>query len=158
MTKETPKISWTLTDEAPMLATYSLLPILRAFTKESGIEVELRDISVAGRIIANFPDKLTEDQKIPDELTALGKMALTKGANIVKLPNISASIPQLKEAIAELQSQGYDVPDYPDDPKDDTEREIKERYANVLGSAVRPASTPTGCASGYRIPRPTCPP
>ncbi len=138
MTKETPKISWTLTDEAPMLATYSLLPILRAFTKESGIEVELRDISVAGRIIANFPDKLTEDQKIPDELTALGKMALTKGANIVKLPNISASIPQLKEAIAELQSQGYDVPDYPDDPKDDTEREIKERYANVLGSAVNP--------------------
>jgi len=138
MAKDTPKISWTLTDEAPMLATFSLLPIIRAFAKESGIEVELRDISVAGRIIANFPENLTEEQKIPDELTALGKLALTNEANIVKLPNISASIPQLKEAIKELQEQGYDVPDYPDEPKNDAERKIKERYGNVLGSAVNP--------------------
>ncbi len=138
MSKETPTISWTLTDEAPMLATYSLLPIIRAFARESGIEVELRDISVAGRIIANFPESLTEEQKIPDELTALGKLALVKEANIVKLPNISASIPQLKEAIKELQEQGYDIPDYPDEPKNDAERKIRERYANVLGSAVNP--------------------
>ncbi len=138
MAKDTPKISWTLTDEAPTLATFSLLPIIRAFAKESGIEVELRDISVAGRIIANFPENLTEDQKIPDELTALGKLALTRDANIVKLPNISASIPQLKEAIRELQEQGYKVPDYPDDPKNDAEKKIKERYAVVLGSAVNP--------------------
>ncbi|UCF88908.1 MAG: NADP-dependent isocitrate dehydrogenase [bacterium] len=138
MAKDTPKISWTLTDEAPTLATFSLLPVIRAFAKESGIEVELRDISVAGRIIANFPENLTEDQKIPDELTALGKLALVKDANIVKLPNISASIPQLKEAIRELQEQGYKVPDYPDEPKNDAEREIKERYAVVLGSAVNP--------------------
>jgi isocitrate dehydrogenase len=138
MSKDKPTISWTLTDEAPMLATYSLLPVIRAFAKESDIEVELRDISVAGRIIANFPDNLTDDQKIPDELAALGEMALTKGANIVKLPNVSASIPQLKEAIAELQEQGYDIPSYPDDPENDAERAIKERYANVLGSAVNP--------------------
>ncbi|UCF30595.1 MAG: NADP-dependent isocitrate dehydrogenase [bacterium] len=138
MSTKTPKISWTLTDEAPMLATYSLLPILRTFTQGSGIEVELRDISVAGRILANFPDNLTAEQKIPDELAALGKLALTKHANIVKLPNISASIPQLKEAIKELQDQGYDVPDYPEEPKNDAERKIKERYANVLGSAVNP--------------------
>jgi isocitrate dehydrogenase len=121
-----------------MLATYSLLPVIRTFAKESGIEVELRDISVAGRIIANFPDNLTDEQKIPDELTALGELALTIDANIVKLPNISASIPQLKEAIAELQSQGYDIPDYPEEPKSDAERKIQERYANVLGSAVNP--------------------
>jgi isocitrate dehydrogenase len=138
MAKDTPTISWTLTDEAPMLATYSLLPIIRNFTQGTGIEVELRDISVAGRILANFPDNLTEEQKIPDELAALGEMALTKGANIVKLPNVSASIPQLKEAIAELQEQGYDIPDYPEDPENDAERAIKERYANVLGSAVNP--------------------
>ena len=138
MAKDTPKISWTLTDEAPMLATYSLLPVIRAFARESGIEVELRDISVAGRIIANFPENLNDEQKIPDELTALGKLALTRGANIVKLPNISASIPQLKEAIKELQEQGYDVPDYPEEPKNDAERKIKDRYANVLGSAVNP--------------------
>ncbi|MDF1526026.1 MAG: NADP-dependent isocitrate dehydrogenase [bacterium] len=138
MTTKTPKISWTLTDEAPMLATFSLLPIIRAFAKESGIEVELRDISVAGRIIANFPENLTEDQKIPDELTALGKLALTKDANIVKLPNISASIPQLTAAIKELQEQGYNVPDYPEEPKNEAERKIQERYAVVLGSAVNP--------------------
>ena len=113
MSKKTPKISWTLTDEGPMLATYSLLPILQIFTQGSGIEVELRDISLAGRIIANFPDKLTKDQKIPDELAALGELCLKKEANIIKLPNISASIPQLKAAIKELQDQGYDIPDYP---------------------------------------------
>jgi len=138
MAKETPKISWTLTDEAPTLATYSLLPIIRTFAESSGIDVELRDISVAGRIIATFPDNLTDEQKIPDELAALGDLALTPMANIVKLPNISASIPQLIEAIAELQSQGYNVPDYPDEPKNDQENEIKERYGKVLGSAVNP--------------------
>ncbi len=138
MSKETPKISWTLTDEGPMLATYSLLPIIRTFTQGSGIEVELRDISLAGRIIANFPDNLTEEQKVPDELTALGELCLTPAANIVKLPNISASIPQLVEAIKELQEQGYDIPDYPEEPENDNEREIKERYAKVLGSAVNP--------------------
>ncbi len=138
MTNKTPKISWTLTDEGPMLATFSLLPIIRTFAQASGIEVELRDISVAGRIIANFPDNLTEEQKIPDELTALGELCLTPAANIVKLPNISASIPQLTAAIKELQDQGYDIPDYPEEPKNDSEREIKERYAKVLGSAVNP--------------------
>jgi len=121
-----------------MLATFSLLPIIRTFAQASGIEVELRDISVAGRIIANFPDNLTEEQKIPDELTALGELSLTPAANIVKLPNISASIPQLTAAIKELQEQGYDIPDYPEEPENDSEREIKERYAKVLGSAVNP--------------------
>ncbi|MFV2082372.1 MAG: NADP-dependent isocitrate dehydrogenase, partial [bacterium] len=131
-------MSWTLTDEGPMLATYSLLPIIRTFTQPSGIEVELRDISLAGRIIANFPDNLTEEQKIPDDLTALGELSLTPAANIVKLPNISASIPQLNAAIKELQDQGYDIPDYPEEPENDSEQEIKERYAKVLGSAVNP--------------------
>ncbi len=138
MAKETPKISWTLTDEGPMLATYSLLPILQKFTQGSGIEVELRDISLAGRVIQNFPDNLTEDQKQPDELKALGELCLTKGANIIKLPNISASIPQLKGTIKELQDQGYDIPDFPEEPKNDAEREIRERYGKVLGSAVNP--------------------
>jgi isocitrate dehydrogenase len=138
MSDKTPTISWTLTDEAPMLATYSLLPIIRTFCKSSGIDVELRDISVAGRIIANFPDNLTEEQKIPDELAALGEMALTREANIVKLPNVSASIPQLKEAISELQGQGYDIPDYPEEPANAEEEAIQERYGNVLGSAVNP--------------------
>lgn len=132
------KIMYTLTDEAPMLATYSLLPIIRAFTKRAGIDVELRDISLAGRIIANFPEGLTENQRIPDELTALGKLATTPEANIIKLPNISASIPQLKAAIKELQSQGYKIPDYPEEPKNDAEKEIKTRYGKVLGSAVNP--------------------
>ncbi|MBU2590697.1 MAG: NADP-dependent isocitrate dehydrogenase [Nitrospinota bacterium] len=138
MTKETSKISWTKTDEAPMLATYSLLPIVQEFTKGSGVEVELRDISLAGRIIANFPENLTEGQRIPDELTALGEMATTPEANIIKLPNISASLPQLKGAIKELQGQGYNVPNYPEDPKNEAEQEIKGRYAKVLGSAVNP--------------------
>jgi isocitrate dehydrogenase len=134
----THKIIWTEIDEAPALATYSLLPIVQAFTKGTGVEVETRDISLAGRIIANFPENLTESQRIPDYLTQLGELTLKPEANIIKLPNISASVPQLKEAIKELQAQGYKVPDYPEDPKTDAEKEIKERYAKVLGSAVNP--------------------
>ncbi|MBI5048994.1 MAG: NADP-dependent isocitrate dehydrogenase [Deltaproteobacteria bacterium] len=132
------KIIYTATDEAPALATYSLLPVIKAFTGTAGIDVELRDISLAGRIIANFPENLTENQRIPDHLTQLGELATTPEANIIKLPNISASVPQLKSAIKELQSQGYKVPDYPEDPKSDAEKEIKTRYGKVLGSAVNP--------------------
>ncbi|MBI3753652.1 MAG: NADP-dependent isocitrate dehydrogenase, partial [Deltaproteobacteria bacterium] len=133
------KIMYTATDEAPALATYSLLPIVKAFTKTAGIEVETRDISLAGRIIANFPENLTGEQRIPDELTALGELAAkSPEANIIKLPNVSASIPQLKTAIKELQSQGYKIPDYPEEPKNDAEKEIKTRYGKVLGSAVNP--------------------
>ncbi|BBA69964.1 NADP-dependent isocitrate dehydrogenase [Geobacter sulfurreducens] len=134
----THKIIWTEIDEAPALATYSLLPIVQAFTKGTGVEVETRDISLAGRIIANFPENLTDAQKIPDFLTQLGELTQSPEANIIKLPNISASVPQLKEAIKELRDQGYNVPDYPEDPKNDAEKEIKERYAKVLGSAVNP--------------------
>jgi isocitrate dehydrogenase len=132
------KINWTKTDEAPALATYSLLPIIQAFTKGAGFEVESRDISLAGRIIANFPDNLTESQKIPDELAALGELAKRPEANIVKLPNVSASLPQLQAAIKELQGNGYDLPDYPEDPKTEADKEIKTRYSKVLGSAVNP--------------------
>jgi len=132
------KIIYTKTDEAPALATYSLLPIIKAFTDAAGIDVELRDISLAGRILANFPDKLTEEQRIGDALAELGELAKTPDANIIKLPNISASIPQLVAAIDELQSQGFDVPDYPEEPANDTERETQARYAKVLGSAVNP--------------------
>ncbi|MBI5237555.1 MAG: NADP-dependent isocitrate dehydrogenase [Deltaproteobacteria bacterium] len=132
------KIYYTAVDEAPALATYSLLPIIKAFTGAAGIEVETRDISLCGRIIANFPENLTESQRIPDELTALGELAKTPEANIIKLPNISASVPQLKAAIKELQSQGYKVPDYPEDPKSDADKDIKARYGKVLGSAVNP--------------------
>jgi isocitrate dehydrogenase len=138
MTPKTSKIIWTEIDEAPALATYALLPIVQAFTKGSGIEVETRDISLAGRIIANFPDKLREEQKIPDYLTQLGELAKTPEANIIKLPNISASIPQLQAAIKELCAQGYDVPEYPEEPKNEAEKKIQERYAKVLGSAVNP--------------------
>ena len=134
----TPKIIYTLTDEAPALATYSLLPIIQAFTKVAGIVVETRDISLAGRILANFPEDLSATQKIADELTELGELTLKPEANIIKLPNISASLPQMKTAIKELQSQGYTVPDYPEDPKTDAEKEIKTRYSKVLGSAVNP--------------------
>jgi len=134
----TPKIIYTKIDEAPALATYSFLPIIQAFAGPAGVTVELRDISLAGRIIANFPDNLTADQKIPDELTAMGELAKTPEANIIKLPNISASIPQLKEAIKELQGKGYKIPDYPENPKNDAEKEIKERFSKVLGSAVNP--------------------
>ncbi len=134
----TRKIIWTKTDEAPALATYSLLPIVSAFLKGTGAEVETSDISLAGRILANFPDNLSETQKFPDNLARLGELALNPEANIIKLPNISASVPQLKEAIKELRAQGYKLPDYPEDPKTPAEKEIKERYAKVLGSAVNP--------------------
>ena len=133
-----PAIIYTKTDEAPALATYSLLPIIQAFTKHSGIAVETRDISLAGRIMANFPEYLTADQQIEDALAELGNLATMPEANIIKLPNISASVPQLKGAIAELQSQGYKLPDYPDEPKNDEEKEIKARYDKIKGSAVNP--------------------
>jgi isocitrate dehydrogenase len=138
MTTPKSQIIYTHTDEAPMLATYSLLPIINAFTKAAGVAVELRDISLAGRIIANFPEFLTDREKQSDDLAELGKLALTPGANIIKLPNISASIPQMKAAIKELQSQGYKLPDYPEDPKNDKEKDIKARYDKIKGSAVNP--------------------
>ncbi len=132
------KIIYTITDEAPMLATHSFLPIVKAFSAAADVQVETRDISLAGRIIANFPDNLTDEQKQSDDLAELGELAKTPDANIIKLPNISASIPQLKAAIEELQSQGYDLPDYPDEPQDDAEQATRDRYAKVLGSAVNP--------------------
>src|SRR5438128_6194648 len=138
MTTKASKILYTKTDEAPALATYSFLPIVKAFTKAAGVSVELRDISLAGRIIATFPEYLTAQQKQSDDLAELGELAKTPDANIIKLPNISASIPQIKAAIKELQSQGYKVPDYPEDPKDGKEKEIKARYDKVKGSAVNP--------------------
>lgn len=132
------KIYYTLTDEAPMLATHSFLPMVKAFTKTAGIEIAVPDISLAGRILANFPEVLTEEQKIPDYLTELGKLAVLPEANIIKLPNISASVPQLEEAIAELQKQGYNLPNYPAEPKAEEEKAINAKYAKVLGSAVNP--------------------
>jgi isocitrate dehydrogenase len=131
-------IIWTEIDEGPALATYSLLPIIQAFTNGTGVAVETRDISLAGRILANFPDNLTEQQRVPDYLTQLGDLAQTPEANIIKLPNISASIPQLIAAIKELQSQGFDIPDYPEQPKNDEEKALQARFAKVLGSAVNP--------------------
>ncbi len=131
-------IIYTRTDEAPALATESLLPIVQVFAGAGGVEVETRDISLAGRILANFGDYLTDDQRVPDALAQLGELALTPGANIIKLPNISASIPQLKAAIAELQGDGYPLPDYPDEPANPEEEEIKARYDRVKGSAVNP--------------------
>ena len=138
MTAKAAKILYTKTDEAPMLATYSFLPIVAAFTKAAGVAFELRDISLAGRILAVFPDYLTPQQKQSDDLAELGELAKTPEANIIKLPNISASIPQIKAAIKELQSQGYKLPEYPEDPKDDKEKDIKARYDKVKGSAVNP--------------------
>jgi isocitrate dehydrogenase len=132
------KIFWTKVDEAPALATYSLLPIVQAFTKAAGVDVETRDISLAGRIIATFPENLTAAQRQEDDLAFLGKLATTPEANIIKLPNVSASIPQLKAAIKELQGKGYNIPDYPEETKTDAEKDIKARYAKVLGSAVNP--------------------
>ncbi len=134
----TAKIVYTITDEAPALATHSFLPIVKAFTDAAGIVVETRDISLAGRIIANFPESLSADQQHSDSLAELGELAKTPDANIIKLPNISASIPQLLEAIVELQSHGYDIPNYPEEPKSDAEKEAHSRYAKVLGSAVNP--------------------
>ena len=138
MTDQTTKIVYTFTDEAPALATHSLLPIIQAFTQCADIVVEASDISLAGRILAIFPENLTPEQQKPDALTQLGELAKTPKANIIKLPNISASIPQLTAAIQELQEKGYDVPTYPADPQTADESAIKQRYAKVLGSAVNP--------------------
>jgi isocitrate dehydrogenase len=132
------KIIYTLTDEAPLLATYSFLPIIEAFARTAGVDVETRDISLAGRILAQFPDRLSDERREADALAELGELSNTPEANIIKLPNISASIPQLKAAIAELQDQGYDLPDYPDAPSTDEQREIRARYDKVKGSAVNP--------------------
>ncbi|MDR2112761.1 MAG: NADP-dependent isocitrate dehydrogenase [Candidatus Accumulibacter sp.] len=138
MATQSSRIVWTKIDEAPALATCSFLPIVRAFTKGTGVEVETRDISLAGRIIATFPERLSEARRIPDNLTWLGELTLRPEANIIKLPNISASAPQLKEAIRELQDKGYDLPDYPENPRNEEEKEINARYSKVLGSAVNP--------------------
>ncbi|WP_018676533.1 NADP-dependent isocitrate dehydrogenase [Riemerella columbina] len=132
------KIYYTLTDEAPMLATHSFLPMIKAFTRSANIEIEVPDISLSGRILANMADYLTDDQKVPDALGQLGELATKPEANIIKLPNISASIPQLNEAIEELQGKGFNIPNYPAEPKTDEEKEIKAKYAKVLGSAVNP--------------------
>src|SRR6185369_15888374 len=134
----TPIFIYTITDEAPALATYSLLPIVQGFTHAAGVAVETRDISLAGRIMAAFPENLSPGQRQSDDLAELGELAKTPEANIIKLPNISASIPQLKAAIKELQQQGYAVPDYPEDPQSDGDKAVKARYAMVLGSAVNP--------------------
>src|SRR4051794_17518933 len=131
-------IIYTHTDEAPLLATYSFLPVIQAYAAKAGVEVETRDISLAGRIIAAFADRLTEEQRVDDALAELGELATRPEANIIKLPNISASIPQLKAAVAELQQQGYDLPDYPDDPRSEEDRDARARYDKVKGSAVNP--------------------
>ncbi|MGL5851255.1 MAG: NADP-dependent isocitrate dehydrogenase, partial [Phycicoccus sp.] len=131
-------IIYTLTDEAPMLATYSFLPVVQAFAHSAGVDVETRDISLGGRILAQFPERLTEEQRVGDALAELGELATTPQANIIKLPNVSASVPQLTAAVKELQSQGYALPDYPDDPGTDEERDIRARYDKVKGSAVNP--------------------
>ena len=138
MTAEQPTIIYTLTDEAPLLATYSFLPVVRTFAGAAGIDVKTSDISVAARILANFPDYLTDDQKVPDNLGELGQMTQLPSTNIIKLPNISASVPQLLAAIKELKNKGYKLPDFPEDPKTDEERDIRARYAKCLGSAVNP--------------------
>ncbi|MCL1143283.1 NADP-dependent isocitrate dehydrogenase [Shewanella gaetbuli] len=138
MKDNSPTIIYTETDEAPALATLSLLPLIRTFTDAAGVKVETRDISLSGRVIANFPENLTAEQKIGDALSELGELAKLPEANIIKLPNISASIPQLKACIAELQAKGYDIPNYPDEPKNDAEKEAKSRYDKIKGSAVNP--------------------
>ena len=138
MSSASDTIMYTYTDEAPMLATHAFFRVVQGFSKQAGLEVELKDISVAGRVLAQFPDYLKEDQRVGDVLAELGKLAQSGQANIIKLPNISASIPQLKECIRELQSQGFAIPDFPDEPKDDKEKDIKARYSKVLGSAVNP--------------------
>ncbi|HEY6881869.1 MAG TPA: NADP-dependent isocitrate dehydrogenase, partial [Polyangiales bacterium] len=138
MPTQKPTIIYTETDEAPALATYSFLPIVRAFAEPAGIAVELRDISLSGRILAQFADSLPEGQKVPDALTELGKLATTPEANIIKLPNISASMPQLHAAIKELQAKGYNIPDYPTAPGNEEEKKIKAKYDKVKGSAVNP--------------------
>src|SRR6478736_6956879 len=134
----TSKIIYTLTDEAPRLATYSFLPIVQAFSRAAGVDVETRDISLAARILAQFPEYLTDEQRRGDDLAELGQLALRPEANIIKLPNISASMPQMQAAVAELQEKGYALPEYPEDPADDRERDVKTRYDRVKGSAVNP--------------------
>ena len=138
MSAEQPTIIYTLTDEAPLLATYAFLPIIRTFTEPAGVHVKARDISVAARILAEFPDFLTEAQRVPDNLAELGGLTQRPETNIIKLPNISASVPQLTAAIKELQEKGYAIPDYPADPKTDEEKSVKQRYSKCLGSAVNP--------------------
>src|SRR6185369_6272909 len=133
-----PTIIYTLTDEAPLLATCAFLPVIRTFTKAAGVQVEESDISVAARILSEFPEYLTPEQRVPDALAELGKKTLEPGANIIKLPNISASVPQLVAAIKELQGKGYKIPDYPSDAKTDEENAIRVRYAKCIGSAVNP--------------------
>src|SRR6476619_664718 len=135
---QVPAIIYTKTDEAPALATYSLLPIVQAFTRHAGVAIETRDISLSGRIVANFPEFLTESQRIGDALAELGNLATSQEANIIKLPNISASVPHLKAALSELQAQGYKSPDYPDEAKSEEEKKIKARYDKIKGSAVNP--------------------
>ncbi len=169
-------IIYTLTDEAPLLATYSFLPIIQAFARVAEVPVESRDISLAGRILASFPERLTAEQQLGDALAELGALATRPEANIIKLPNISASIPQLKAAIVELQAQGFDIPAYPEDPQTDEDRDVRARYDKTKGSAVNPvlregnsdrrapprssstpASTRTRWAPGRRRRRPTSP-
>ncbi|MBC8203869.1 MAG: NADP-dependent isocitrate dehydrogenase, partial [Planctomycetes bacterium] len=133
-----PTIVYTHTDEAPALATYSFLPVIKAFTAASGIQIETKDISLSGRILAHFPECLSEDQRIPDALAELGELVKRAEANVIKLPNISASVPQLKSAIAELQAKGFAIPDYPEEPANDAERATQETYNKVKGSAVNP--------------------
>src|SRR6478736_730437 len=138
MSDEQPTIIYTLTDEAPLLATYAFLPIIRTFAEPAGINVETSDISVAARILAEFGDYLTDEQRVPDNLAELGELTQSPDTNIIKLPNISASVPQLYAAIKELQEKGYAIPDYPAQPKNDEEKALKERYGKILGSAVNP--------------------
>jgi isocitrate dehydrogenase len=138
MSAEQPTIIYTLTDEAPLLATNAFLPIIRTFVDPAGIDVQARDISVGARILAEFGDYLTDGQRVPDTLAELARLTQEPDTNIIKLPNISASVPQLLAAIAELQAKGYDLPDYPGDPKTDDERALRARYAKCLGSAVNP--------------------
>ena len=138
MSSNTSKITWTKTDEAPMLATHSFLPIVKAFTGAANVEVEVKDISLAARILSAFPDYLKDDQTVPDALAELGETVIKPVANIVKLPNISASVPQLKEAITELQSQGYAIPNFPEDPKTEAEKIAAAKYGKIKGSAVNP--------------------
>ncbi len=138
MTDKKPTIIWTKVDEAPALATYSLLPVIKAFTKAAGVNVDTKDISLAGRTLANFPDYLKENQRKPDDLAYLGQLTQSPHANIIKLPNISASIPQLQAAIKELQSKGYNIPDFPEEPKTEAEKALRQRFAKLLGSAVNP--------------------
>ena len=150
MTTKSPTIIYTLTDEAPALATAAFLPIVRAFTAPAGIDVATSDISVAGRILGEFPEFLSDGQRVPDNLAELGRLTLLPDTNIIKLPNISASVAQLKAAIKELQDKGYKIPDYPESPKSDEEKAIRARYAKCIGSAVNPVLRE--CNSDRRAP------